>query len=70
MSIQTSDFKNTREEKLKEYELWCIQYYLFDKPLAEGGTDPLSGMDAAVDPHGFLLVAIFLSYLTRPETSD
>lgn len=37
---------------------------LFDEPLAEGGSDPLSGMDAAVDPHRLLLMATFLSYLT------
>ena len=37
------------------------QDHLFDKPLAEGRSDPLSGVNAAVDPHGFLLGTTSLS---------
>lgn len=41
-----------------------IENYLFDEPLAEGGSYPLSGMDAAVNPHGLLPMKTSLSYLT------
>lgn len=46
-----------------------FQAYLFDEPLAEGRSDPLSGMDAAVNPHGLLLMTTPLSNLTGHDLS-
>lgn len=46
-----------------------FQAYLFDEPLAEGRSDPLSGMDTAVDPHGLLLMTTPLSNLTGHDLS-
>lgn len=46
-----------------------LQDYLFDKPLAEGRSNPLSCMDAAVNPHGFLPMTASLSNLTGHDLS-
>lgn len=46
-----------------------LHNYLSDEPLAEGGSDPLSCMDAAVNPHGFLLLPTPLSNLTGHDLS-
>lgn len=45
----------------KCFNIFKFGYYLFNKPLAEGRTDPLSSMDATVNPHGFLMGATSLS---------